>query len=289
MKKETGKLILDPRISRRTYVVWYYDKTVQKLRERIGERNVFVSIDETTDSMDRYVANAIVGVLKAHTISTILILIFSFPNSLTGSYLRSGRPKSTPVLAATSKTNLSVSSSLVSSTADISTVPGRRSSPAAYSPNPLSSCPSPRARLYKHTRHLILSCCTPRMIYETSLHEEKVRVWCVVTASKTGGSIFFDSTVDTEVYKGIFNTFVEHLDDIELRELETGYCDTCSKIKQEQISTTKLQAFFSHYHCDIDQSGIGEHGLVYSTVMLFWSTLSASELDSQDSNSNTQY
>lgn len=67
LEEETGKLIPDPRTLRRTYIARCYDKTLKKIREMIGERNVFVSIDETTDSMGRYVANVIVGVLEAHS------------------------------------------------------------------------------------------------------------------------------------------------------------------------------------------------------------------------------
>ena len=67
LEEETGKLIPDPRTLRRTYVARSYDTTLQKIRKRIGERNVFVSIDETPDSMGRYVANVIVVVLEAHS------------------------------------------------------------------------------------------------------------------------------------------------------------------------------------------------------------------------------
>lgn len=80
----------------------------------------------------------------------------------------------------------------------------------------------------------------PHVIHETPLYDEKVGVWCAVSASRIVGPIFFDTTVNTEVYTGIFNTFVEQLDDIELTQ---GYfqqdgatCHTSNKSMEHVTS-----------------------------------------------------
>jgi hypothetical protein len=45
-----------------------------------------------------------------------------------------------------------------------------------------------------------------------------VGVWCAVSAERVIGPIFFERTVNSDVYKDIFMTFVEQLGDIDLTE-----------------------------------------------------------------------
>jgi hypothetical protein len=43
----------------------------------------------------------------------------------------------------------------------------------------------------------------PRLLHEQPLHNQKIGVWCAVSGTRIIGPIFFDSTVNTEVYMNI--------------------------------------------------------------------------------------
>ena len=48
------------------------------------------------------------------------------------------------------------------------------------------------------------------VIRETSLHPEKIHVWCVTSRSRIIGSIFFNTTVNSNVYcEDILYLFIE--------------------------------------------------------------------------------
>lgn len=53
-----------------------YLQVLEKIRQDVGDRKVFIQVDETTDKAGRYVANVLVGALnkdappKAHLIMT---------------------------------------------------------------------------------------------------------------------------------------------------------------------------------------------------------------------------
>jgi hypothetical protein len=51
----------------------------------------------------------------------------------------------------------------------------------------------------------------PCAFTETPLHPQKVGVWCAISAERVIGPIFFERTVNSDVYKDIFMTFVEQL------------------------------------------------------------------------------
>jgi hypothetical protein len=53
---------------------------------------------------------------------------------------------------------------------------------------------------------------------ETPLHPQTVGMWCAISAERVIGPIFFERKVNNAVYKDIFMTFVEQLDDIEFTE-----------------------------------------------------------------------
>ena len=60
----------------------------------------------------------------------------------------------------------------------------------------------------------------PNAIHEEPPHSEKTGVWCGMSRRCIIGPIFFDATITTAAYMGIFNTFVNQLDD---EELSVGY------------------------------------------------------------------
>jgi hypothetical protein len=58
----------------------------------------------------------------------------------------------------------------------------------------------------------------PHAFNEAPLHPQKVGVWCAISTQKVIGPIFFEQTVNTDVYKDIFMAFVDQLDSIELMQ-----------------------------------------------------------------------
>ncbi|XP_003738015.1 uncharacterized protein LOC100901520 [Galendromus occidentalis] len=59
---------------RKTYLPKLYDQTVAKIRESVGDSNIWVSMDETTDVKGQFVVNTIVGVLDSSKASTAFLL-----------------------------------------------------------------------------------------------------------------------------------------------------------------------------------------------------------------------
>jgi hypothetical protein len=73
----------------------------------------------------------------------------------------------------------------------------------------------------------------PHAFNETPIHPQKVGVWCAISAQRVNGPIFFEQTVNSEVYKDIFMAFMEKLDDIELTQgyfqLDGATCHTSNE------------------------------------------------------------
>lgn len=51
-----------------------YENTLIKIRQYIQNKNIWISIDETTDVEGRYVANVIVGTLEVDTPGKVFLL-----------------------------------------------------------------------------------------------------------------------------------------------------------------------------------------------------------------------
>ncbi|KAL4153650.1 hypothetical protein QTP88_001483 [Uroleucon formosanum] len=64
LEKYTSREIPSDSTLRKTYVNDIYEETVKNIREQIKGNKIWVSIDETTDSEGRYVANVIIGTLN---------------------------------------------------------------------------------------------------------------------------------------------------------------------------------------------------------------------------------
>lgn len=62
--KYTSREIPSDSALRKTYVNDIYEETMKNIREKIKGNKIWVSIDETTDSEGRYVANVIIGTLN---------------------------------------------------------------------------------------------------------------------------------------------------------------------------------------------------------------------------------
>lgn len=64
LEKYTSREIPSDSTLRKTYVNDIYEETMKNIREQIKGNKIWVSIDETTDSEGRYVANVIIGTLN---------------------------------------------------------------------------------------------------------------------------------------------------------------------------------------------------------------------------------
>ena len=79
-------------------------------------------------------------------------------------------------------------------------------------------------------------------IHEEPLHSEKIGVWCGMSRRRIIGPNFFDATITTAAYMGIFNTFVNQLDD---DELSIGYFQQGGATSHSShASMAEIQSFF---------------------------------------------
>lgn len=74
LEKYTKRHIPDESTLRKNYVKKCYSETMNNIRSSIGDHNIWISIDETTDCEGRYVANVIVGTLEIDRPSQTFLL-----------------------------------------------------------------------------------------------------------------------------------------------------------------------------------------------------------------------
>lgn len=74
LEKYTGKHIPDESTLRKNYLGPCYENVIIAIREVIGNSDIWIAVDETTDTNGRYIANLIVGVLKHDTPSQPYLL-----------------------------------------------------------------------------------------------------------------------------------------------------------------------------------------------------------------------
>lgn len=79
LSKHMGKTMPAESTLRKNYVQPIYEETMRNIRQKLNGKNIWISIDETTDAAGRYVANAIVGTLESDaTESSIFLLNVDF-------------------------------------------------------------------------------------------------------------------------------------------------------------------------------------------------------------------
>lgn len=66
LEKYTNRIIPDESTLRKGYVHECYEVTIQKIRTYVENKNIWVSIDESTDAEGRYVANVVIGTLESN-------------------------------------------------------------------------------------------------------------------------------------------------------------------------------------------------------------------------------
>jgi hypothetical protein len=64
LEKYTNKSIPDQSTLRKTYVHDCYENTLCGIRTYASNKKIWISIDETTDTMSRYIENTIIGTLE---------------------------------------------------------------------------------------------------------------------------------------------------------------------------------------------------------------------------------
>ncbi|XP_025408739.1 uncharacterized protein LOC112682378 [Sipha flava] len=74
LHKHTKQIFTDESTLRKNYIDQCYTNTIIKIRDYVRNKNVWVSIDETTDVEERYVANVIIGTLEVDNPGKIFLL-----------------------------------------------------------------------------------------------------------------------------------------------------------------------------------------------------------------------
>ena len=67
LEKYTHRHIPDESTLRKTYVKTIYDKCINDIRNELKNEKLWVSIDETTDSIGRHIATVLVGAMKTES------------------------------------------------------------------------------------------------------------------------------------------------------------------------------------------------------------------------------
>ena len=74
LNKHTKQIFPEESTLRKNYIYQCYKNTIIKIRDYVRNKNVWVSIDETIDVEERYVANAIIGILDVNNPRKIFLL-----------------------------------------------------------------------------------------------------------------------------------------------------------------------------------------------------------------------
>ena len=74
LAKYTRRSVPDESTLRKNYVDSCYDKAIQNIRDVVGDSNIWVSIDETTDATGRFVVNVVIGTMRSDEPSKMFLL-----------------------------------------------------------------------------------------------------------------------------------------------------------------------------------------------------------------------
>lgn len=65
LQKYTNQHIPDESLLRKSYLESCYNKTIENIREKVGDSYIFLIVDETTDINGNYIANLLIGALSS--------------------------------------------------------------------------------------------------------------------------------------------------------------------------------------------------------------------------------
>ena len=74
LEKYTGHLVPHESIIRKTYVDRHYLTTMEKIRQAVGVKKLWLSVDKCTDASVRQIATAVIGTLEFDNESNIFLL-----------------------------------------------------------------------------------------------------------------------------------------------------------------------------------------------------------------------
>ena len=74
LERHTDHAIPDESTLRKNYLIKCYEDTLNRILECVNGKKIYVSIDETTDSEGRYVANVVIGTLETNSPGQIFLL-----------------------------------------------------------------------------------------------------------------------------------------------------------------------------------------------------------------------
>jgi len=74
-KKEMDVIVQNRSTLRKKYVPQVYQDTLELIRSKVGENSIYLVIDETTDKQQRYVFNALVGILNGEKSKPMLVAV----------------------------------------------------------------------------------------------------------------------------------------------------------------------------------------------------------------------
>jgi len=65
LKKYTNQHIPDDSLLRKSYLEPCYNKTIENIKEKVGDSYIFLIVDETTDIIGNYIAYLLIGALSS--------------------------------------------------------------------------------------------------------------------------------------------------------------------------------------------------------------------------------
>lgn len=74
LERHTGHTLPDESTLRKNYLIKCYEDTLNHIRECVNGKKIYVSIDESTDSEGRYVANVVIGTLETNSPGQVFLL-----------------------------------------------------------------------------------------------------------------------------------------------------------------------------------------------------------------------
>lgn len=75
LKNYTKRNIPDESTLRKNYIPMIFDETIEKIRLKVATNDIFLMIDETTDSCKRNIANVLVGILNGEKSDSMLLMV----------------------------------------------------------------------------------------------------------------------------------------------------------------------------------------------------------------------
>ena len=80
LEKHMSRSLPDESTLRKNYISAIYDERIQKIKEIIGDNDIFLIVDQATDCKKRAVLNILVGPLNGRAIEPMLIKVTYLEN-----------------------------------------------------------------------------------------------------------------------------------------------------------------------------------------------------------------